>query len=50
MPTCVYCYAETQLHINGVPVCKACSEDLEAGHNPPHGERPLKSDDKGKAS
>jgi len=51
MAKCVYCEADTKLHINGVPVCKACSEDLEAGRKPPYRERPTKSEKKrGKAS
>jgi hypothetical protein len=37
---CVYCGSETQLRINGAPVCIACAKDIEAGRKPPHRESP----------
>ena len=35
MTTCVYCGAGTQLYSNGIPICLACVEDLDAGRKPP---------------
>jgi len=29
MAKCVYCGAETELYVNGVPVCLECSEERE---------------------
>lgn len=40
MSDCVYCGTATELHIKGVPVCKACSCDLEAGRKPVYREPP----------
>ena len=40
MPKCSYCGNETQLFANGVPICVACSEDLERGQ-PPSPQREL---------
>lgn len=35
---CRYCGNETSLYINGLPVCVACCNLLEAGKKPPSGE------------
>lgn len=37
---CRYCGSETRLHINGIPVCVACADLIEAGKKPPSRERP----------
>jgi len=39
MAKCAYCGAETKLFFNQVPVCLACSKDLEAGRKPPSSDR-----------
>ena len=36
MAECIYCGVETKLLVSGVPVCSACSKDLEQGHKPPY--------------
>lgn len=35
MARCVYCAADTQLYVNGSPVCIACSEQSDAVRKPP---------------
>jgi hypothetical protein len=35
MARCSYCAAETQLYVNGSPVCIACSEQGDAVRKPP---------------
>lgn len=35
MARCVYCAADTQLYVNGSPVCIACSEQNDAVRKPP---------------
>jgi len=34
MAQCVYCGAETQLHVNECPICVRCSDELDAGRQP----------------
>lgn len=45
MALCIYCKAETELHINGQPVCIACEKAMSSAGNslddrPPVTERP----------
>jgi hypothetical protein len=42
MAKCTYCSKETQLYINGMPICPSCDADIEAGRTPPSSNRPLK--------
>jgi hypothetical protein len=35
MAKCTYCSKETQLYINGMPICPSCDADIEAGRTPP---------------
>src|SRR3954465_2124107 len=41
MAECAYCKAETELHVNNVPVCLTCSEDREAKRKPPQSENQI---------
>ncbi len=34
MPECIYCGAETQLHIMEVPICIKCDNQLGRGQKP----------------
>ena len=36
MAACIYCGTETKLYVNGVPMCAACSKDLDEGNKPPY--------------
>ena len=38
MAKCIYCDAETNLYINGKPVCLSCADALDAGRKPQGGE------------
>jgi hypothetical protein len=44
MAKCSQCGAETQLYVNGVPICPACDNRSEStGSKPPHRESPRES-------
>jgi len=36
MPECIYGGAETKLLLSGIPICAACSKDLDEGDKPPY--------------
>jgi hypothetical protein len=44
MPECIYCGAETKLRVSGIPICGACSKDLDEGHKPPYQRDPTPSE------
>ena len=41
MAECIYCGAETNLRLNEMPLCSACSKDLDEGHKPPYNRDPV---------
>jgi len=43
MATCVYCGAETKLHVTGRPVCANCDETTQQGKKPGTRERAASS-------